>query len=164
MGKTTLAKQLWSHPRMQELGMEIQHLSRLPTGHDRCMHYINRMNQSAIFDRFYLSEIAYALARNDEKILFTQEHFRVVHGFACTLGAFTVLLTGEPGVIHGRWDKEEMYDKETVIMADAAFRNLQPFCDWHYHQTHSLDFVTCKQVEEIVDAYCKRRAFIDSVL
>lgn len=157
MGKTTLARQLWAHPQLQALGMEIQHLSKLPVGHDRSWHYVNRMNVDGIFDRFYLSEIAYAEARGDTDRPFTPEKIRWVHAQAVCRGVFTVLLTGDEGVIHGRWDKPEMYDKATVIRADAAFRKLEPLCDIRLHQEHSTHYADAEFVEFVVKTYLVRR-------
>lgn len=164
MGKTTLAKSLWSHPAIQALGMEIQHLSRLPLGHDRTWHYVNRMNRNGIFDRFYLSELPYAYARGDLKILFTPEKLRWVHAHAQTMGAFTVLLTGSPVVIQGRWNKDEMYDQRTVIEANAHFCRLSHFADIQHHQTSAHEYVPTSLIEHIVTKYLERRAAVDSFL
>ena len=157
MGKTTLAKQLWSHPRLQSLGMEIQHLSRLPTGHDRSRHYVNRMNINGIFDRFYLSEIAYAEARGDTKRQLMPFLLGWVHAHAITRGVFTVLLTGNEGVVHGRWDKPEMYDKATVLRANKAFIELAPLCDVQLHQEHSTHYADAKFIEFVIEKYLERR-------
>ncbi len=163
MGKTTLAKQLWSHPALQALGMEIQHLSRLPVGHDRSWHYVDRMNINGIFDRFYLSERPYAFARADDVIHFTEAHLNWVHAHAQTFGVFTVLLTGSNATIAGRWDKDEMYDRETVYRANAEFVRLTDFADMHLYQAHSLDYISPAAVEEIVGRYLARRSFVDQL-
>lgn len=164
MGKTTLAKTLWSHPTMQGLGMEIQHLSRLPTGHDRTWHYVNRMNRNGIFDRFYLSELPYAYARRDAEILLTPEKLRWVHAHAQTLGVFTVLLTGNSAVIYGRWNKDEMYDVHTVIEANSHFCKLSHYADIQHHQRTADDYVSVTLIEKIVAAYVKRRTAVDTFI
>lgn len=137
--------------------MEIQHLSRLPIGHDRSWHYVNRMNFNGIFDRFYLSEIAYAEARGDTERPFTKEKLHWVHANAIIQGVFTVVLTGEEGVVHGRWDKPEMYDKETVLRANKAFIELAPLCDIQLHQEHSTHYAGAKFIEFIIEKYLERR-------
>lgn len=162
-GKTTLAKQLWSHPRLQELGMEIQHLSRLPTGHDRTWHYVDRMNPNGIFDRFYLSELAYAAARGDSPVLFTPEKLRWVHAHAQVRGVFTILLTASPEAIRDRWREGEMYPLELSQSAGRYFTTMKSYADKHFHMPYADVFVSAVEIEGIVESYLERRRFIDSL-
>lgn len=164
MGKTTMAKSLWSHPRFQERGCEIQHLSRLPDGHDRCWHYVHRMNVNGIFDRFYLSEIAYANARGDAYKPFTDEHLRWVHAHAMIHGVFTVMIVAESkSVIEGRYNREEMYNLDTIWDANLEFQKLTGYADVLITQRTPSDFSTAAQIEDIVEAYFYRRGFIESL-
>jgi thymidylate kinase len=164
VGKTTLAKTLWSHPYFQERGYEIQHLSRLPTGHDRLIHYVSRMNPCGIFDRFYLSELAYAEARGDVYRPFDAERLRIVHASACLQGVYTVLiLFGSREVLEQRWGREEMYDLDVVWAANEAFKKKLAFTqyvDRTFVITPSKPYVDAEFIEECIDAYQKRMELI----
>jgi thymidylate kinase len=165
MGKTTLAQQLWTHPALQERGYEIQHLSRLPHGHDRCWHYVQRMNQNAIFDRFYLSEIAYAEAREDTFKPFSSEHLRWVHANAQIHGVYTILLLAEPAreVLEPRYRDGEMYNLDVILKANIAFSQLRSYADAVCVQHTPDDFLNVEEIEGIIDDYLTRKRFIESL-
>jgi len=159
-GKSTLAAQLWSHPRLQEYGMEVQHLSRLPTGHDRCWHYINRMNRNGIFDRFHYSELAYAEARGDTEVLLTPLKMTLVEKMLDAACPFRILLLmGSYDHLLARWNKSEMYDQDTVWRANEAFSKMQHTRPWDYvhRSAHSGDFPTVSDIEGIVSKYVAKR-------
>ena len=159
-GKSTLAAQLWSHPRLQEYGMEIQHLSRLPTGHDRCWHYINRMNRNGIFDRFHYSELAYAEARGDTEVLLTPLKMTLVEKMLEAVCPYRILLLmGSYDHMVARWNKDEMYDRVTVWRANEAFRKMRHTRKWDYVHCSALanHFPTVTDIEHIVASYVSRR-------
>lgn len=159
VGKTTLCRSLWSHPRIQALGMEIQHLSRLPEGHNRCSHYIKRMNINGIFDRFVLSEIAYQRMRGDAQLLTMDKRMLV----ECALKlhcSFTVLIVAErPQVIDGNWNKDEMYSKEQVHTVNRHFSNLttSTLVDLVISRYEADDYPNVDLIENIVSQYVTKR-------
>lgn len=164
MGKTTLARSIWSHPQIQALGMEIQHLSRLPLGHDRLWHYINRMNINGIFDRFWISELAYAAARGDAEILLTPERLKLVQAAASLNCCMTVLIVAEdPVVVSSNWNKDEMYSRELVLSANAHFKRLEHYADFVIRRFKADDYVDTTTIESLVEAYLARRAAFSSL-
>ena len=158
-GKTTLAQTLWSHPRLQERGMEVQHLSRLPTGHDREHHYIARMNVNGIFDRFHYSELAYAKARGDAEILLTPAKFKSVErALNSTFAAFKILLTiSTRDILERRWTKSEMYSQDIVWAANEEFKSMRLLFDYHFDATNDRPFVDASYAEWLINAYLERR-------
>lgn len=139
--------------------MEVQHLTRLPSGHDREHHYIARMNVNGIFDRFHYSELAYARARGDAAILLTGQKYTVVErALRNTFSAFKILLTiATVDILRARWTKSEMYDLATVWAANLQFRAMRQAFDIHFEATSDRPFVDVNLIELIVAAYFERR-------
>lgn len=138
--------------------MEIQHLSRLPVGHDRLWHYVNRMNINGIFDRFHYSEQAYVAARRDDEILLTPAKYKIVEAYLALHCGYRILLyCDDRSVISGRWNKDEMYDQETVWEANQAFRRLNGIWDFTHCMTAHDAFLSVSMIEMIIDEYVERR-------
>lgn len=132
VGKTTLAKKLEA-----KTGLVYQHLSRLPDAFDRYWGYLDRMGDGrVVYDRFHMSEVAYARMRGDETPL-TPERYRLVDAQLRLRGCVTVVVTAEESLIRARWGRDEMYDLEQVVAVNRIF------CDLLSTNKHGYGVVDC---------------------
>lgn len=161
VGKTTLTEKIWAHPFFQARAYELQHLSRLPNGHDRSTHYVNRMNRRGIFDRFVHSEWAYCYAREEpiETWPLTLPKLAYVQHAMALHNAFTVFIyfpcedEEYERTVSTRGPKEEMYDPHVIKRANEWFANHRSAADIRIELTPHCPFIHDSDVQRIIDQY-----------
>lgn len=157
VGKTVLAKKF-----VEELPDHVyRHLSRLTDSFDRFWGYVEHASSFAVQDRYHMSEIAYTFARAEQQVM-PSLYYSWVDGFLRFKPAYTVVITADETVIRRRYEKlDQMYDVETVIRANTAFKRIVigQFpgynCDfsYHIHLTEEEPWVTNADIQIILKNY-----------
>ena len=177
VGKTTMAQRLWEASWFQKHGYEIQHLSKLPTGHDRLMDYVERMNQKGIFDRFWLSGEAYAEARQDpgdSPDYFHPEQLRYIEAHARLLGSFCVVIAIDPEQWIRVRQLQEQKDEELEMYGDSIMQRannwfwhrglMSEHCDYMIRLSKDKLFPTDEDMDRAASAYIKRQEDLSEIL
>lgn len=162
VGKTTVCKKLCSYLYLQKGGYVYQHLSRLPSGFDRCKGYMALASRCSVRDRFHMSEIIYAKVRKENTAL-SPERYRLIDAHLRMLGAYTVVITAEEELIKARSRDDEMYSMAQILRANEYFNTkLECWmdCDAHFHCTVEKPFLTKQDLDHIIDAYARRQAVV----
>ena len=165
VGKTTLCRSL-----LEKLpGHVYAHFSRLPPDFDYYWGYLDRASRRVVQDRFHMSEVAYAIARGEQPRI-DPETYRLVDARLRQLGAYTVLVTADQGLIESRWDPTQMYDLYRTLSAARQFdliadhhSDWRPDFDCHFHCTETTPHVTQVAADRILNEYRRRQDRIDAL-
>lgn len=175
VGKTTFAQKLVK--ALHSDGYVYRHMTRLPIGFVHPIDYFPLAMRRAVYDRFHMSEIAYAAARGDDTDL-CPERYRLVDAYLRGLGAYTVVIVADDELIKERWGRDEMYDQSTVHRANAAFKevtkteammdNAELFkydvdCDMVIYCSKHMPYPTDDHVNDVLEKYRMRQITLHSI-
>lgn len=131
---------------MQELNLRkyphvYQHLSKLPESFDRVRGYIPFMNPATVWDRFYMSRLAYGAALQNQDVM-TAEEYRLLDARMRLVGAYTVIVVSvNEDRFRARWGcKNEMYTADMAWKVNEYFRGIvcEDEQERHYYELPEL--------------------------
>lgn len=171
VGKTRVCEELG---RQHELSSYwYRHQTKPPPGTDFFGCYVDMAMRCGIFDRFHMSEVAYATIRGEDPGV-TPFKYWLVDGHLRSLGAFTVVLVSDDELMRQRLqqlqDREEMYDEQQIMDVNRAFRRMVDGgflgyenldCDVVYELTIEKPYVTDEDVRSITQMYCQKQSLLE---
>ena len=105
VGKTTLQKRLLELPAFTARGYLPDHMGVLPDGFDPVWGYVDRASRRVVMDRFHLSQVMYDLHWRRQARVVDPDAYRFIDGKLAALGAFTVVLTCDSGLLQQRHER-----------------------------------------------------------
>lgn len=177
VGKTTLAKRLVKE--LTSEGYIYAHFTRLPPGFDRYWGYWERMSRKIVQDRFHMSEITYANAREEVTPL-DPETYRLIDGCVRLYGGMTVLILASQELIESRWTHDQMFSLEKTKEAGRQYdklsrdgglmpdfrsnRIIQIDIDYTFYCSKDFPYVTDGAIDEILKQYRERQFIFKQVV
>jgi thymidylate kinase len=178
VGKTTLAKKLVTILNEEYDSPHIyRHLSRLPKIWRDCSARLGPRATPAslhealasrwiVQDRFHMSEVMYASARQDEPMLTPIAYWLLEARLRARFGMMTILLidaTTDSEVITSRWREGEMYSLEQVKAVNKQYRTLAGSFSQTY-EGYTMPFHTIVPVMEDLDYGAILGRFLDDYM
>lgn len=162
VGKSTLCKKL-----AEKLGTRVYPWGLLPDDFDFFWGYTDRMEMGAVWDRGWLSEIAYTSVLK-RKVRFTYDHQAMANTAALLYGVVHVVVVAAPMMLMKRLLREpdDKFDGATVLVVNDWFeKNYRSHpCDVVISCTEDHPFPDDLAISTILDKYRRKEAILKKVI